>query len=111
MFLRVYTGEDGRSHYEELEVPSGPDGRSPVQAAKAISFRHQEPGMFLDFHTVAERSYFITLSGQGEMGFGNGEVRRIGPGDMELCEDLTGQGHSMRVIGNKPRVYARLVLA
>jgi len=111
MFLRIYTGKDGQSHFEELKIPSGPEGRSPLQIAKSISFHHQEPGRFIDFHTVPERSYYITLSGQGEVGIGNGEVRRINPGDMTLCEDLTGQGHSMRIVSKEPRIFARIVLA
>ncbi len=111
MFLRIYSGADGQARFDELDVPSGPDGRSPFQAAKHICFYHQEPGTFVDFHTTPEPSFFITLSGQGEVGIGSGEVRRIGPGDMTLCEDVTGQGHSMRVIGNKPRIFARITLA
>lgn len=111
MFLRVYAGEDGHSHFEELEVPSGPGGRSPAQKAKEIAFHRLEPGRFVDFHTVPERSYYITLSGEGEIGVGNREVRRLRPGDMTLCEDLTGQGHSMRVIGDKPRIFLRVTLA
>lgn len=111
MFLRIYSGEDGQSHFEEIEVPSGPDGRSPLQAAKAISFFHLPPGSRVDFHTVPERSLYINLSGEAEVGIGSGEVRRIRPGDVTLCEDLTGQGHNMRVLGKKPRVMARIVLA
>jgi hypothetical protein len=45
------------------------------------------------------------------VGIGNGEVRRINPGDMTLCEDLTGQGHSMRIVSKEPRIFARIVLA
>jgi quercetin dioxygenase-like cupin family protein len=111
MFLRIYAGNDGQSHFEEMDIPSGPAGRSPVQAVKTISFTHQKPGTVIDFHTVPERSYYITLSGAGEVGIGNGEVRRIGPGDITLCEDLTGQGHSMRIVSKEPRVFARIVLA
>lgn len=111
MFLRIYTGEDGRSHCEELLVPSGSGGRSPAQAVKTLSFTHQPPGTFVDFHTTPERSFYIHLSGQGELGFGNGETRRVGPGDMTLCEDRTGQGHTMRVIGDGPQVFVRIVLA
>ena len=111
MFLRVYTDEDGLSCYEELEVPSGPDGFSPIQAAKIISFQHQEPGRFVDWHNAKEPTYFITLSGQADLGFGNNEWRRISPGDMTLVEDLTGQGHRVRVVGSEPRVFARIVLA
>jgi hypothetical protein len=37
---------------------------------------------------------------------GDGTVRRVGPGDVLLAEDLTGQGHITRVVGNRERFYA-----
>jgi len=111
MFLKIYTGEDDKSHIEETEIPMGPDGRSPIQEAKDICFCRQEPGTFIGFHTTPEPAYFITLSGQGEVAVGSGETRRLGPGDMTLCEDVKGQGHSMRIIGDKPRIYVRIKLA
>jgi hypothetical protein len=37
---------------------------------------------------------------------GDGTVKRIKPGDVLLAEDLTGQGHITRVVGNQQRFYA-----
>jgi len=37
---------------------------------------------------------------------GDGTVTRLGPGDVLLAEDLTGQGHITRVVGDQPRFYA-----
>jgi uncharacterized cupin superfamily protein len=45
----------------------------------------------------------VTLSGQVEIEAGDGAVRRFGPGDVLLAEDLTGQGHLTRVVGDQPR--------
>ena len=33
-----------------------------------------------------------------------GTVYHLGPGDVNLAEDLTGQGHTTRVVGDVPRV-------
>ena len=33
-------------------------------------------------------------------------MARVGPGDVLLAEDLTGQGHITRVVGTEPRFYA-----
>ena len=41
----------------------------------------------------------------------DGTVARVGPGDVVLAEDLTGQGHITRVVGNQPRMYAIVPLA
>ncbi len=111
MFVRVYSGGDGESHFEELVVPMGPVGQSPVQAATGITFYHGEPGDFHDWHNAPRRQYVITLSGQVEFGIGDGTVRRLGPGDVLLAEDLTGRGHTTRVVGNGPRVSAAIPLA
>jgi hypothetical protein len=61
--------------------------------------------------TAPRRQYSITLSGQAEIEVGDGTVARLGPGDVLLAEDLTGQGHIMRVIGNVPRLSALVPLS
>ena len=111
MYFRLYSGEDGQSHFEELELPTGPVGQSPIQTATAITFRISEPGDLIDWHPAPRRQYIITLSGQSEIGIGDGTVRRFGPGDVMLAEDLTGRGHTTRVVGNEPRVSAAIPLA
>ena len=112
-FVRGYTGDDGRSHLEEIDPPFEPfvdvegahgDG-TPMEAATGITFRRGAPGYFLDFHTAPRRQYTITLSGEIEIGTGDGTVRRYGPGTVLLAEDLTGQGHTTRVVGQEARVY------
>jgi hypothetical protein len=52
----------------------------------------------------------LSLSGQVEIGIGDGTVRRLGPGDVMLAEDLTGQGHTTRAVGNEPRLSAAIPL-
>lgn len=111
MFVRIYSGEDGQSHFEELELPTGQGGRSPIQPATGISFRRSAEGDFMDWHNAPRRQYVITLSGQVEIAIGDGTVRRLGPGDVMLAEDLTGRGHTTRVVGNGPRVSVAIPLA
>ncbi|SVD86514.1 uncharacterized protein METZ01_LOCUS439368 [marine metagenome] len=38
-----------------------------------------------------------------EFEIGDGTKRQFGIGDVILAEDITGQGHITRVIGNEPR--------
>lgn len=108
--IRLYTGEDGQSHIEELDLASHPELTSLI-AAKGIVFRSAEPGHFIDWHNAPRRQFVITLSGEGEIGLGDGTVYRFGPGHVTLAEDLTGQGHTTRVIGNQPRITATIYLA
>ena len=119
LFFRVYTGEDGKSHIEEIDPPFEPfvdvegahgDG-TPMESATGITFRRGAPGYFLDFHTAPRRQYTITLSGEIEIGTGDRTVRRFGPGSVLLAEDLTGQGHTTRVVSQEPRLYIVVPLA
>lgn len=107
---RVYSSPDGESHVEELELSSHPELTS-LLAAKGIVFRSQPPGFFSDWHIAPRRQFVIAMSGEGEIGLSDGTVIRLGPGDVNLIEDLTGKGHTTRVVGNGPRVTATVHLA
>ena len=63
------------------------------------TIRISPPGYFLDFHCAPRRQYTVTLSGEAEIGLGDGSTHRVGPGDVLLAKDLTGQGHTTRVVG------------
>ena len=108
--IRLYTGDDGQSHLEELDPGSHPELRS-MQATTGIQFRVSEPGRFIDWHNAPRRQYVIALSGEVEIGLADGSLHRFGPGHVTLAEDLTGQGHTTRVVGNEPRVTATIPLA
>ena len=110
-FVRVYTGPDGNSVIEEREFEmseftdtEGAHGlASPIEQTPGISFRLIEAGYFLDFHTAPRRQYSILLTGSVELGLPDGTLKQYGPGTVLLAEDLTGTGHSTRVIGDESR--------
>ena len=104
MFYRIYTGEDGQSHFEELDMDSGPRGWANLQQANGVMFRKDEPGRFMDWHPAPRRQYVITLSGEVEIGLGDGTLKRFGPGDVMLADDVTGQGHTTHAVSDAPRV-------
>ena len=106
---RLYSGNDGESHMVELDLASQPD-LTKLHGAKGVVFRSSMPGHFTDWHTAPRRQYVITLSGEAEIGLGDGTVQHLGPGDVNLAEDLTGHGHTTRVIGSVPRVTATVHL-
>jgi quercetin dioxygenase-like cupin family protein len=107
---RLYTGSDGRSHLEDVDPAAHPK-LTTLHAAKGVVFRATEPGHFHDWHNAPRRQYVITLEGEVEIGLGDGTVRRFGPGHVTLAEDLTGQGHTTRVVGNTRRLTATIHLA
>jgi hypothetical protein len=53
----------------------------------------------------------IILSGQLEIGLGDGTKHIFGPGDARLVEDTTGKGHTTATYGNAPCVTATIPLA
>ena len=107
---RLYTGADGQTHIEELDLASHPE-LTTLQAAKGIVFRTTQPGYFSDWHNAPRRQFVITLSGEVEIGLGDGSLHRFGAGHVTLAEDLTGKGHTTRVVGTQPRMTATIPLA
>ena len=105
--VRVYTGSDGESHFEDLEVEledHGALGRiSKPTAARAVMFREVDGDYDLDFHTAPRRQYVINLTGSVDIEIGDGTTRRLGPGDILLAEDTTGRGHKSRAVAGEPR--------
>ena len=110
-FVRVYTGDDGQSHFEELDLLPANVERSAAQATTNVTFARSADGYFHDYHNAPRRQYAIFMSGgQMEVGIGDGTVRSFGPGDAVLFEDLTGQGHTSRTVGGD-RLSASVPLA
>ena len=105
---RIYTGNDGKSHFEDLDPNFDPTTGASTglfpEASTGISYRSQPAGTLIDFHPAPRRQWLITLSGVMEIEIGDGTKRRFGTGDAMLAEDTTGQGHISRVVGDEPRV-------
>jgi hypothetical protein len=103
---RLYTGPDGQTHVEEIEAKFGPGGTGgfKLMAGAGAEIRRAPPGRVADWHTAPRRQYVITLSGHGEVELNDGTKIELGPGSIDLAEDLTGKGHITRVIGNEDRV-------
>ncbi len=110
---RIYTGEDGESHFEEIDLPvklvEGIEATAK-EAATGVYFRRATAGHVQDWHPAPRRQYVITLSGQSEIEIGDGTKRRFGPGDIFLADDTTGRGHITRVVGSEPRLYVTVPL-
>jgi quercetin dioxygenase-like cupin family protein len=116
--LRIYTGDDGRSHIERRALEfepfvdkEGAQGQATVPVgAKSISFRTGKPRYELSWHCAPRRQMIIMLGGTMEIEVGDGTAVRAAKGDCVLAEDLTGQGHITRVVGEEERFYAVIPL-
>ena len=76
-FVRCYTGTDGQSHFEDLDLLPPAMERSIEQAASSITFTRSPNGRFSDWHNAPRRRYAIFLSGG----------------------QISGQGHTSRSVG------------
>ncbi len=106
---RMYTGEDGQSRYEEIDLRKTPSWTKGLDATNIV-FREQKVGNYQDWHPAPRRQFVIILSGRLEIGFGDGTKRVFGPGDARLVEDTTGRGHTTAVYGDQPCVTATVPL-
>lgn len=109
-FHRLYSGPDGESHMEELDLADHPE-LANLHGASGIVFKSYEPGYFSDFHVAPRRQYVINVAGENEIELGDGTIYRFGPGHVMLAEDLTGRGHITRVVGDGGRISAQVPLA
>lgn len=107
--VRLYTGPDHESHFEDIEVELNTSGShmqaSELQPAHGVMFRSASPNHLSSYHPAPRRQYVITLAGRVEIEIGDGTIRSFGPGDVMLAEDTTGRGHITRVVGGEPRKY------
>jgi hypothetical protein len=111
---RLFTGPDNQSHFDELEIQlksRGPLGFFTEPASvKAFFFREVPAKYQYTWHNVVCREYVITIEGRAEIEVSSGDKRKFGKGDVLLAEDISGQGHRTRVIGNKPWRQAFITL-
>src|SRR5256714_6182241 len=105
MIVRIYTGHDGQTHFEDLPLPAEESHNVALQAGANLVFRCFPADYWSDWHTAPRRQYIFILTGQMEIGIGDGTTRCFGPGDVVLADDLTGQGHTTRSVG-VPRISA-----
>lgn len=105
--VRLYTGADNQSHFEDLDVPMKDAGKigfmSERVKATGLVFRQTGGDYDYDFHTAPRRQYVVNLEGEVEIEVGDGTRRVLRSGDILLAEDTTGQGHISRAVAGKPR--------
>jgi len=105
--VRIFTGPDGKSHFEDVRVPLKDGGKigflSERVAATGIVFRETGADYNYDFHVAPRRQFVVNLEGEVEIEVGDGSKRLLRSGDILLAEDTTGQGHISRAVAGKPR--------
>jgi len=110
MMTRIFTGPDGLSHAEEVEMMLN-GNVSEMMKATSAEFSRRPPGPVSDWHVGPRRQFVITLSGRAELEVAGGKKVAVGPGHINLIEDTTGKGHTTRNIGPDDRIVVTIPLA
>jgi quercetin dioxygenase-like cupin family protein len=106
MYVRLFTGDDGESHFEEIEFPfPAPQavGAGEVNAG-GVFYNRFPAGHDMGWNTAPRRQYVIGLRGNTLLTMRDGTSVEVRPGDVVLAEDVTGSGHHTRMVGNDDRV-------
>jgi quercetin dioxygenase-like cupin family protein len=108
---RIWADKAGASHFDDVDIeletvdfapPAPPlEVSAPLPAERAMLFEFPAD-WFGDWHPAPHRQLYLNLGGQLEVEVADGEIRRLGPGDIVLVEDLDGPGHTTRVVGDTP---------
>ena len=119
-YTRLYSDDDGDSHFEDLELefqtvdfapPAPPLDISTFGEVENCSILRAAPGWEGDWHPAPFRQLHFYLAGEVEAEVSDGEKRRIGVGEFVIVEDTTGKGHQSRVVGDADVVIAVVRLA
>jgi quercetin dioxygenase-like cupin family protein len=78
-----------------------PGERSAAQKVSDAYVVRAPPGMFEDWHNADKKRYIVVISGEAEITTTGGEKASIVPGQIYLAADLTGKGHTFRVVGKQ----------
>ena len=106
MMQRVFTGTDGLSHVENIEL----NAQSVMEKVTGMRVSVSQPGSFSDYHVGPERRYIINLTSGGQLQLAEGKVD-LPAGSIEYIDDLTGKGHTTANVGKEPRVSIQLQFA
>jgi hypothetical protein len=106
MMQRIYTGTDGLSHVENIEL----NAQSVLEKLTSARVSVSQPGSLSDYHVGPERRYIINLTSGGQLQVAEGKVD-LPPGSIEYIDDLTGKGHTTANVGKEPRVSIQFQLA
>jgi mannose-6-phosphate isomerase-like protein (cupin superfamily) len=114
---RLYTGTDGQSHAEDIEVAWRPAKlRAELSESESVKvtgaqFLRWPRGFVWEGHPASKRQYVIIVSGRGEVDLVGGKKVQLAPGRVLLAEDVTGKGHITRVGADDDLVMLLVPLA
>ncbi|MCW2951457.1 MAG: hypothetical protein JWQ48_627 [Conexibacter sp.] len=113
-YTRLYADAAGVTHLEDVELEGETRGVSESDLVAAFSDPLEvETLQFRDVvreadatmpHNAPRRMFIVQLRGRYAIETSDGARREIGPGGVLLVEDVDGDGHITRRVGDEPRL-------
>jgi hypothetical protein len=120
-YTRLYTGDDGESHFEDLEVELVPQDFAPPAAPLNVGAFLPTAGSFWvgapvgwagqTPHPAPRRQVFCTVAGEYEVTASDGSVRSFPAGSVLVLEDTWGRGHATRITSEEDALVFAVALA
>lgn len=116
-YVRIYADAEGASHFADevlpfalvdFAPPAPPISVTGFMDAESVGLISSPSDWYGDWHPAPRRQLMFMLAGELEVRVSDGEVRRFGPGATILVEDITGQGHTSKVV-SEDRVFMTTV--
>ena len=67
MIVRIYTGDDSQSYFEDLDAPTEPVQRVATKPGEDLAFRRSSENSFSDWHNPSRRQYLFIIDGRMEV--------------------------------------------
>jgi hypothetical protein len=120
-YMRIYSDENGESHFEDLEMPLTPvDFAPPAAPLNIAQFLPATQTLWVGMpagwagdalHPTPRRQIFCVVQGEYEVTTSDGTIRAFPVGSVGLFEDTAGKGHSTRITSEGDGLLFAVVLA
>jgi hypothetical protein len=102
---RIYTGDDGRSHFEDIVLPEHEVRGGVVETdwfdSASVALRFLTPSKGFNEqprHVAPRRQVAVIINGALEVECAERVTRRFDAGAVVLIEDVQGEGHITRIV-------------
>ena len=101
---RIFPGDDGESHIEELRLADHPELGAMTNISE-VKVQEFEGTRDMPLHPLPERRLIIHLSGEVEITTSDEAKQIFRAGDVRLMDDVTGRGHAHVDLAPSEAVY------
>ena len=104
--VRIYTGPDNKSHFEDLQIPLKDSGKvglvSELMKATGVVFRDTAGDYNYDFHTAPRRQFVVNRKGRSKSKWETGPGAFCAAGTFYLPRTRPAKGTSAAQLAASP---------